>query len=165
MRAAEPIWYLTKDGDKSCIELYERHYSCYHYRDGRERTQCVGPGEVIFLRTADADAIFVWRKYIDDTIPKQTGVECACFRNEAPHRYLSSELVRQADAIADYCWPSQRHYTKVRASALRCPDSRYRKPKQPGRCFIKAGWKFCGLTQNGLYILDRHPLPHDEAPR
>ena len=30
-----PVWWLTKDGDVSCLALYERHYSCYRYADGR----------------------------------------------------------------------------------------------------------------------------------
>src|SRR5574337_694142 len=143
----EPLWYLTKDGDRACLELYERHYSCYRYADGRERKQFVGPGETIVLRTADADAMFVWRKYIDDTIPKQHGVECAVFRNEAPHRYLSSELIRQADAVADHCWPGERHYTKVNSEAVRSANAGY--------CFIAAGWRACGKTRNGLRILER----------
>ena len=60
-----PYWWITKDGDKSCLALYERHYSCYRYRDGRKRYLFVGPGEKIVLRTGDADALFVWRKFID----------------------------------------------------------------------------------------------------
>lgn len=145
----EPIWWLTKDGDKSCLELYERHYSAYQYADGRARYQFVGPGFNIVLRTFDARALFVWREYIDDTIPKQTGVECAAFRNEAPETWLSSELVRQADAIADHVWPSQRHYTKVRPAAVRSEN--------PGCCFKQAGWRSAGKTQNGLLILERMP--------
>jgi hypothetical protein len=142
-----PIWYVTKDGDRACIELYERHYSCYEYKDGRERKQCVGPGAHIMLRTASADAMFVWRKYIDDTIPKQEGVECAVFRNEGP--FLSSELIRQADAVADFGWPSERHYTKVDPEAVRSAN--------PGYCFIKAGWRRAGYTRGGLLILERLP--------
>jgi hypothetical protein len=141
------IWWLTKDGDKSCLALYERHYSCNRYADGRQRTQFVGPGENIVLRTAAADALFVWRRYIDDTIPKQDGVECAVFRNEAPERWRSSELIRQADAIAAVAWPGARHYTKVRAGAVRSAN--------PGYCFIAAGWRRCGKTKGGLIILER----------
>lgn len=142
--SAIPVaWWLTKDGDKSCLAMYERHYSANKYADGRVRNQFVGPGENIVLRTADADAIFVWRNYIDDTIPKQEGVECAVFRNEGP--ILSSELVRQADAIADVAWPRARHYTKVRASAVRSANA--------GFCFIKAGWSRCGHTKGGLLLI------------
>lgn len=149
------LWWLTKDGDRSCLAMYERHYSANKYADGRVRSQFVGPGENIVLRTADCDAMFVWRKYIDDTIPKQDGVECAVFRNEAPARYLSSELVRQADAIADVAWAGARHYTKVRASAVRSANA--------GFCFIAAGWKRCGHTKGGLLILERTASQSDSA--
>lgn len=142
-----PLWYVTKDGDRSCIELYERHYSCYRYADGRKRSQFVGPGEHIVLRTGDADAMFVWRKFIDDAIPKQTGINCAVFRNEAPHRYKSSELIRQADAIADHCWPRERHYTYVDPQAVGSGC--------PGFCFMAARWKRCGTTRGGLFIFER----------
>ena len=47
----EPLWYLTKDGDATCLALYERHYSCHRYRDRRKRILFVGPGEKIVLRT------------------------------------------------------------------------------------------------------------------
>ena len=77
-----PDWYLTKDGDKSCLALYERHYSAYRYRDGRIRHLFVGPGEKLVLRTARADAFFVWRNFIDDS--GQQGINCAAFRNEGP---------------------------------------------------------------------------------
>jgi hypothetical protein len=145
-----PIWWVTKDGDKSCLALYERHYSANRYADGRQRTQFVGPGEHIVLRTAAADALFVWRNYIDDTIPKQEGVECSVFRNEAPERWLSSELIRQGDAIADHIWAGERHYTKVRPAAVRSAN--------PGYCFIAAGWRKCGKTKGGLTILERLPV-------
>lgn len=145
---SEPLWWLTKDGDKSCLALYRRHYSAAKaYADGRERHQFVGPGESIVLRTAAADAMFVWRRYIDDTIPRQEGVECAVFRNEAPERWASSELIRQADAIADIAWPGARHYTKVRPSAVRSTN--------PGYCFLAAGWRRAGKTQGGLTIVEK----------
>lgn len=141
-----PDWYVTKDGDKSCLWLYRRHYSAKKaYRDGRKRSQFVGPGEHIVLRTYDADALFVWRKYIDDTIPKQEGVECSVFRNEGS--LLSSELIRQADAIADFCWPGERHYTYVNPQAVRSAN--------PGYCFVAAGWRRCGKTKGGLLIMER----------
>jgi hypothetical protein len=141
-----PDWWLTKDGDKSCLALYRKHYSAKKaYSDGRIRYQFVGPGHSIVLRTARADALFVWRDYIDDTIPKQEGIECSVFRNEGP--ILSSELIRQADAIADHVWPGQRHYTKVDKKAVRGTN--------PGYCFLKAGWRRCGTTKGGLLIYER----------
>lgn len=139
-----PQWWLTKDGDKSCLELYDRHYSCRSYKDGRIRRQFVGPGQKIVLRTLNADACFVWRKFIDDS--GQKGINCAFFRNESTVK--SSELIRQADAIADFIWPGIRHYTYVDASAVRSTHA--------GFCFIAAGWRRCGETKSKkLLILER----------
>lgn len=138
-----PNWWLTKDGDRDCLELYERHYSAYKYKDDRTRSQFAGPGQTIVLRTLSADALFVWRKFIDDS--GQQGVNCAVFRNESELK--SSDLIRQADAIADYCWPSERHYTYVDAKAV--------KSSNPGFCFIMAGWRRCGTTKRGLIILEK----------
>ena len=137
-----PIWWLTKDGDRTCLALYERHYSAYQYKDGRKRSQFVGPGQTITLRTQEGDALFVWRKFIDDS--GQQGVNCAVFRNESQH--LSSILIRQADAIADHVWPGERHYTFVNAEAVRSTN--------PGSCFRHAGWRRCGTTKGGLLIFE-----------
>jgi hypothetical protein len=137
------LWWLTKDGDLDCLELYERHYSCYKYADFRKRKLFIGPGEKVVLRTWEGDAMFVWRKFIDDS--GQTGVNCAVFRNESKHQ--SSKLIRQADAIADCLWPDLRHYTYVKAEAVRS--------RNPGFCFIAAGWKKCGKTKGGLLVLEK----------
>jgi hypothetical protein len=123
--------------------MYERHYSAYRYKDGRERKQFVGPGEKVVLRTERADAVFVWRNFIDDS--GQDGINCAVFRNESAHR--SSDLIRQADSIADCLWPNRRHYTYV--------DPKEITSTNPGFCFIAAGWRRCGTTPKGLIILER----------
>lgn len=141
--SGDPIWWLTRDGDAACLALYKRHYSAHHYRDGRTRKLFVGPGEKVVLRTYAGDACWVWRRFIDDS--GQTGINCAVFRNESPHR--SSELVRQADAIADCVWPGVRHYTYVNAARV--------KSANPGWCFLVAGWRRCGRTKGGLMILER----------
>lgn len=136
-------WYLTKDGDKSCLAMYERHYSAYQYRDGRQRKLFCGPGEKIVLRTRDASALFVWRKFIDRS--GQQGINCAVFRNESSIR--SSELIRQADAVADHVWPGARHYTYVNPQKVRSTN--------PGFCFLVTGWRKAGTTRGGLLVLAR----------
>lgn len=144
-----PLWWLTKDGDRDCLALYERHYSAYRYRDGRTRKLFAGPGEKVVLRTEWGNAMFVWRKFIDGS--GQQGINCAVFRNESTHR--SSGLIRQADAIADCLWPDSRHYTYVDPTRVAS--------KNPGFCFIAAGWRRCGRTKGGLVILERAPRPAD----
>lgn len=145
-----PLWWITKDADATCKALHERHYSHYHYRDGRKPKKFIGPGEYIALRTAAGDAVWVWRKFIDACIDQRTGerqggVNCAVFRNESTHR--SSELIRQADAIADCVWPGLRHYTYVNPKAVRSSN--------PGFCYQCAGWKRCGVTKGGLLIFEK----------
>lgn len=137
---SRPIWWLTKDGDRACVELFARHYTA---RNLPNRTLFVGPGEKVVLRTWVGDACFAWRKFIDDS--GQEGINCCFFRNESAH--LSSELVLQADRVADALWPHSRHYTHVNAAKVRS--------RNPGYCFLVAGWKRSGLTKTGLIILER----------
>ena len=114
------------------------------YADGRKRKLFVGPGEKLVLRTWEADAMFVWRNFVDDS--GQQGINCAVFRNESQAQ--SSKLIQEADAIADAVWPNQRHYTYVNAQKI--------KSVNPGYCFKKAGWQVCGKTKiNKLIIMER----------
>lgn len=142
----EPLWWITKDGDLVLRKLFDRHYSRQRYKDGRRRKIFCGPGQKIVLRTWDGDAMFVWKKFIDAS--GQQGINCSVFRNESKHK--ASLLIRQADAIANFCWPGERHYTYV--------DARRVRSNNPGCCFKAAGWKICGTTKGGLLILESHAL-------
>lgn len=143
-------WHEYRDGHPRALELYERHYSAYHYADGRERKLFMGPGEKTVLLTADGKALFGWRKFKDDS--GQTGVCCAVFRNEGPH--LSSDLIREAMAIAWKRWPGERLYTYVNSEKVRSEN--------PGYCFKQAGWTHRCNTTGGLAVLDAIPpeFPH-----
>ena len=137
-----PSWIIGQDGEPELYAMYRRHYSAR--KNIRPKIKLfVGPGEHIVLTTPKRNALFVWRKFIDAS--GQKGINCSIFRNESG--LLSSNLIREADAIADFCWPGERHYTYVRASAV--------KSRNPGWCFICAGWKRCGYTKAGLFILER----------
>lgn len=152
-----PHWWLTKDGDWHCLKLYERHYSAYRYADNRRRKLFCGPGFKIVLRTDKGDACFVWRKFIDNCIDertgqRQSGINCAVFRNES--EIVSSRLIQEADAIADFVWPSERHYTYVNEARV--------KSKLPGECFRRAHWRYVRIgkrrlrTKSGLLIMERN---------
>jgi hypothetical protein len=137
-------WIPIKDGNFTARNIFNRHYSRSRYADGRKPKLFVGPGEKLVLLWPDASALFVWRKFISDD--GQDGVNCAVFRNDGAG--LSSELIRQADAIADERWPGERHYTYVNPRAVRSTN--------PGYCFLMAGWRRCGVTKHhGLLILER----------
>jgi hypothetical protein len=135
-------WRMVKDGNPIALDLYLRHYSCYHYKDGRERKLFCGPGEKTVLLTIDDTALFVWRKFIDDS--GQKGVNCAVFRNEGKAK--SSDLIFEAMKIAWNRWPGERLYTYVNPRKIRSSN--------PGYCFKVAGWRVCGMSKGGLVILE-----------
>ena len=142
-------WRIARDGDPVAIDLHSRHYSRREFTDGRPRLLIAGPGEKFVLISHDDRALFVWRRFI--SMDRQQGICCSVFRNES--RALSSELIREADALADERWPQEaRHYTYVAPDRIRSTN--------PGYCFLRAGWRRCGLTKGGhgrdqLVILER----------
>ncbi len=147
------IWIGTSDGDPRAMAIYRRHYSFYSYADGRRedtanrsRNLFVGPGEKCVLVTPEYDALFAWRKFLDDS--GQAGVNCAVFRNESNRR--ASDMILAAEETAAHRWPGERLYTYVNPAKL--PGS------CPGYCFLRAGWKRCGETKGGLLILEKLPL-------
>jgi hypothetical protein len=133
---ASKHWYVTKDGDPRGRALYERHYSCRRYQDGRVRRLFCGPGEKLVLISKQADALFVWRRQKFSMDGRQ-GVNCAVFRNEGPVR--SSRLIKEAMAIAWSRWQGERLYTYVNPRRIQSSN--------PGYCFKQAGWKRCGITK------------------
>ena len=139
-------WYLSRDGDDAVREIFDRHYSRYHYADGRKPKLFCGPGQKTVLITEAADAIWVWRKFIDAS--GNQGVNNAIFRNEGP--ILSSLLIADAENIAWSRWPGERLYTYVQPSGIRSSN--------PGACYKKAGWRTCGFTKwRKLVILEKMP--------
>jgi len=152
-RIIADYWLPIKDGDQRAAALYRRHYSAYHYKDGRRsdpgyrnRFLIVGPGEKMVLMTVNCDALFVWRRFIDKS--GQTGVNCAVFRNESP--VLSSVLIEEAERHAWARWPGERLYTYVDPGAV--------KSTNPGYCFKASGWNRCGVTAaRKLLILEKYP--------
>jgi hypothetical protein len=144
-------WTVARDGDPDGLALYLRHYSARHYRDGRHRAKFVGPGSYIVLLTPDCSALFIWREFFDGLDDgsgnRQQGINCAVFHNESA--LLSSGLILAAEPYAWVKWPQEsRLYTLV--------DPRKVRPKRdPGRCFLRAGWRVCGRSKTGKLILEK----------
>lgn len=135
------IWIQVRDGHPEAWALFQRHYSKYHYKDGRNPRRFVGPGERIVLITPNSDALFVWRKFIDAS--GQKGINCSIFRNES--EILSSHLILEAEKFAIGKWPNQRFYTYVNPFKIKSTNAGY--------CFKKAGWSVCGITKTRKLIV------------
>ena len=123
--------------------MARRHYSARQYREPRQRL-FVGPGRKLVLLSSDGNALFVWRRFIDGTVPPQHGHNCALFRNEG--HVLSSTLIREAVQIVFDRWGPDRCWTFVNPLRIRSTN--------PGCCFIKAGWRRCGVSKTGKLILE-----------
>lgn len=137
-------WVRVWDGNSTAGAIYDRHYSRNPKSVGDPRI--AGPGEKIVLLTPCARALFVWRKFISKD--QQDGVNCAIFRNEGAG--LSSDLILSAMDLAWARWPGARFYTYVNPRRVRSAN--------PGFCFIKAGWRRCGVTKTRrLLVLEFAP--------
>lgn len=140
-------WIPIRDGDDAARALFDLHYSRYFYADGRKPKLFVGPGQKMVLTTQCRRALFVWRKFISGD--GQEGINCAVFTNRGGG--LSSELICQADALADARWPGERHFTYV--------DPKKVASANPGYCFKMAGWRLCGVTKHRKLLILERPAP------
>jgi len=141
-----PLWIPIKDGDPTGMSIFMRHYTA---REHRKVFQFIGPGEKEAFITPDANALFVWRKFISDA--GETGVNCAVFRNEGTELARSSELIKKANELAWERWPGERLYTYV-------DPGKVRHKRDPGRCFLRAGYrKLDRTTKSGKLIFEIFP--------
>ncbi|SRR6266487_371962 len=153
-------WCLTNRADPVAASIADRHYT----RQSVGARQFVSPGRCVVLLTTDARALWV------SSWPKAEYVHhawagawvCSLFRNEAPDCYLSSDLISQAVAATRVVWgkpPKQGFVTFVDASQVRVK-------RDPGRCFLRAGWHYAGSTKGGLVVLQLLPseMPSALAP-
>jgi hypothetical protein len=154
MQIVDGNWLGVKDGDVAARDIFRRHYTWHEYKDGRAHNIFVGPGEKMVLVTQNWNALFIWRKFIDNS--GQVGVNCVVFRNES--NILASSLILEAEQLAWGRWPGERLYTYVNPVSIQ-------HKRQPGRCFLKAGWNYLKddhhrniLTAvNKLLILEKLP--------
>jgi len=149
-------WYAVKDGDPRAAAIYERHYSAVNIkarRCNRHDRRICGPGEKLVLLLPGSLGLFVWRKANRPDLAGQEGVYCSVFRNES--EYLSSDLIREAEQLAQRRWPGMRMFTYVDPNKI--------KSTNPGYCFKMAGWTRCGKTQGGLVILEKRQNGHNDG--
>jgi hypothetical protein len=150
-------WALTHRGGPAARALADRHYS----RQKIGSPQFVPPGHCLVL-LSDSPAYWVtsW-PFAEFTKHAWAGAWiCSAFRNEGP--ILSSDLVRQAVACTRYRWPETPDLGMITFVDV----EKVRHKRDPGRCFLKAGFKKVGYTKGGLLALQLLPeaMPEPEPP-
>lgn len=141
-------WQLSSRFDPLAKQLADRHYN----RQKPDSPQFVPPGRCLVLRTPEADALWVTSWPFAEWVKHAWAGAWvnSCFRNESEH--LSSELIREAVAATCALWeaPSLGLITFVDASKVR-------HKRDPGRCYVRAGFERVGFTQGGLVALQLLP--------
>lgn len=142
-------WRLSHRGAKAAVALADRHYS----RQQPGTSQFVPPGRCLVLLGHGIPALWVtlWQRpeYTDHDWPGAW--VCSLFRNESPQ--LSSSLIRHAVAATRWRWPEVPEMGMVTF----VDPGKIRRKRDPGRCFLKAGFTRAGWTGGGLVVLQMRP--------
>lgn len=150
------IWRLSNRADPVAVRIADRHYN----RQKIGTPQFVPPGRCVVLLAPDALWVTSWpyAQYVKHAWPGAW--VNSLFRNESAH--LSSELIREAVAATRALWdvPAQGLITFVDAS-------RIRRKRDPGYCYLRAGFRHVGSTKGGLLAFHLAPdeMPPPSAPR
>lgn len=151
-------WSVTNRASPAGAAIADRHYNRQHIG----APQFVPPGRCIVLVTADGTALWVtsW-PFAEFTKHAWAGAWInSCFRNEGPA--LSSNLIRSAVAATLWKWP-----TPPEMGIVTFVDaSKVRRKRDPGRCYLKAGFHRAGFTKGGLHALQLLPcdMPAPAVP-
>jgi hypothetical protein len=149
-------WRLSSRSAGDARAIADRHYN----RQKHGSRGFVPPGRCLVLMARDGAALWVtsW-PFAEFTKHAWAGAWInSLFRNEGTS--LSSELIVSAVAATRYFYgeaPSLGMVTFVDAGKVR-------RKRDPGRCYVRAGFERVGHTQGGLVALqmtpDRMPEPY-----
>jgi hypothetical protein len=149
-RAVDDVnWQLSDRADPVSARLADRHYNRQHVG----APHFVQPGRCVVLRTPEGDAVWVTSWPFAEYVKHAWAGAwlCSMFRNESPH--LASDLIREAIAATRAVWnepPPLGMVTFVDAAKVR-------HKRDPGRCFVRAGFRHVGKTKSGLLAFQLAP--------
>tara|TARA_Y100000034_G_C6655749_1_gene287254 strand:+ start:58 stop:558 length:501 start_codon:yes stop_codon:yes gene_type:complete len=153
---SQTAWRLSYREDGAARELADRHYS----RQTIGARGFVPPGRCFVLFQPRAYWVTSW-PFAEYVKHAWAGAwVCSAFRNEGAG--LSSTLIREAVAATRWKWPEVPDLGMI---TFIDPD-KVRRKRDPGRCFIRAGFERCGETKGGLLAFQLLPdaMPAPVAP-
>lgn len=146
-------WVRSHRADPQVVSLADRHYN----RQKIGSPQFAPPGRCLVLKTRELDAFWItsypFAQYVRHAWAGAW--VCSAFRNEGAT--LSSELIREAVACSLGEWP-----VPDLGMITFVDTKKTRKKRDPGRCYLRSGFKNVGFTKGGLVALQL--LPCDMPP-
>jgi hypothetical protein len=133
------VWRRSHKADVRALPLADRHYN----RRKPGSPQFVPPGRAVVLLSACERAVWVtsW-PYAEYVRHAWAGAWVnSLFRNEGAG--LSSDLIRQAIAATRAVWPD----VPVLGCVTFVDARKVRHKRDPGRCYLKAGFRIVGHTK------------------
>lgn len=149
------IWHESHRADPVARRIADRHYN----RQSIGAAHFVPPGRCLVLLSDDADALWVtsW-PFAEYVRHAWAGAWInSCFRREGGDM-LASEMILQAVAATRARWPEVPELGMVTF----VNRDKVRPKRDPGRCYLRAGFRRVGETKGGLVALQM--LPEDMPP-
>ena len=148
-------WNISNRADQTVVPIADKHYN----RQKVGSPQFVPPGRCLVLKMKDPypphGVIAFWvtsYPYAEYVKHSWAGaLVCSAFRNEGS--ILSSLLIKQALSATRWRYPDLPELGMVTF----VDASKVRKKRDPGRCFLRAGFKSVGKTKGGLHAFQLLP--------
>ena len=152
-------WIRSNRADAEVLLLADRHYN----RQKIGSPQFAPPGRCLVLKTEGLDAFWITSWPFAEYVKHAWAGAwvCSAFRNESAN--LSSELIREAVAAT----VDEYGHAPALGMITFVDIKKTRKKRDPGRCYLRAGFKTGGMTKGGLIALQLLPedMPKPERPR
>lgn len=146
-------WALSHRADPFAVAIADRHYN----RQKIGSPQFVPPGRCLVLRSDAALWVTSW-PFADYVKHPWAGAWVnSLFRNEGDG--LSSEMISEAVAATRWRWPDVPDLGMITF----VDAGKVRHKRDPGRCYLKAGFRRAGETKGGLVALQLLPVDMPEA--
>ena len=141
-------WVQVTRADKAARLIADRHYN----RQKIGSRQFVPPGRCLVLLSSCEKALWITSWPFAEYVKHAWAGAwvCSAFRNEGAG--LSSELIREAVSASRAFWP-----TPPLGMVTFVDRTKVRQKKNPGYCYLMAGFSPCGETLGGLLALQLMP--------
>lgn len=152
------LWRLSNRAEPAAVAIADRHYN----RQKPGTPQFVPPGRCLVLVSVDGLSLWVtswpFGEYVKHRWPGAW--VNSLFRREGGA--LASDLIRSAVAITRHRWPD----VPALGMVTFIDRDKTRPKRDPGRCYLRAGFERDGETAGGLVAVRMAPecMPSPEEP-